>query len=128
MAGNTKFIGFLPGNRVQLERWGSTVQVALSIEDINALREALQKDLPSKPPQAPADRFGDFVSKYDEQFGRVVASLTPDATTYLADLLEVLVKDDVHAMDKVRPWIESMRAAVQGHVDFHNVSEPGVKQ
>lgn len=126
MAGNTKLIGFLPNNRIQLERWGTTVGVALSVDSIDALRLALQRDLPQKPHQGRAGHLDEFASRYDEGVGRASLSLSIDTAAYLADLLDVMVKGNVQAMDKVRPWIEGLHAIVQAHADFHNTNEPGV--
>jgi hypothetical protein len=126
MAGNTKFIGFLSDNRIQLERWGSKVLVLLSPESIDSLRVAVQRDLPPKPYQGRADHLSDMKVEYDTSVGRAVANMDIATAAYLSDLLEVMVKNDVQAMDKVKPWVEELRAVVQAHADFHNTKEPGV--
>jgi hypothetical protein len=127
MAGNTKFIGFLPGNRIQLERWGSSVEVSLNEQSIEELRVAVQRDLPQKPYQGRAGHLADLGVEYDKSVGRAVANMDIATAAYLADLLEVLVTRDLQAVDKVSPWVAGLRAAVKAHADFHNTQEPGVE-
>lgn len=127
MAGNTKFVGFLNDNRVQLERWGVRAIVPLDPGAIESLRAACFNELPQRPSQQGAEHLADFRADYDSSVGRVRVNLSVDAAGYLSDLLDVLVKGDVQAMSKVRPWAELLHAAVQAHKDFHTYEdEPGV--
>jgi len=129
MAGNTKLVGFLDNHRIQLERWGVKVAVSLDTGSAEAIRTACFYELPKKPNQRPSTHLESFVCAYDQDRGRVGLNLDPETASYLADLLEVLVKNDVNAMDKVRPWIEKLRGSVQAHTDYHSgKDEPGAAQ
>lgn len=129
MAGNTKLTGFLDNHRVQLERWGTKIAVALDEASVEALRKACFNELPKKPDRRPPTHFADFMCDYNQDLGRVQLSLNPEVAGYLADLLDVLVKNDVSAMEKVRPWVDKLRAATQAHSDYHDgKDEPGVIQ
>jgi hypothetical protein len=127
MAGNTKLVGFLNDNRVQLERWGVRTIVPLDGSSVESLRAACINDLPRRPVQPSAEN-NDFRAAYDSALGRISIVLSVDAAAYLSDLLDVLVKDNVQAMTKVRPWVEALHAAVQAHKDFHTYEdEPGAR-
>jgi hypothetical protein len=123
MAGNTRFVGFLMDNRIQLERWGTRAIVQLNAEAIEALRAACFSKLPKTPAQGSSDHLNDFKAKYDEGVGRVHVDLSPSAAAYLGDLLTSLAVSDAREI----PWAAELRTAVHAHRDFHDVKdEPGV--
>jgi hypothetical protein len=125
MSGNTKLLGFLPNNQVQLERWGVKASVDICNDCTTQLKE-LCISLPKKPNQKISPSKMEFKSEYEDSSGRILVSMTPDCTRYLADLLDVLVKSDVRAMDKVRPWVEDLEKSIAEHTLYHDTSEPGV--
>lgn len=127
MAGNTKLVGFIEGNKVQLQRWGGKVTVPLDAESHAALRRACYDELPKNPKQWNAGLRNDFEAKYNEDYGRVGVDLSVETAAYLADMLEILVKDNLDAVEKVKPWAASLREAIQAHKDFHDKDEPGVE-
>lgn len=126
MAGNTKLRGFLDNDQIQLERWGTVITVQLNPTAIMALRQACFNELPVRPLQYGMKRPAEFSAEYDPITACVRANLSVEAAGYLSDLLDVLVKDDVQAMSKVRPWADTLRTAVQAHKDYYSLNEPGV--
>lgn len=123
MAGNTKFIGFLSDNRIQLERWGVKAIVQLDASAIEVLRATCFSKLPKTPIQESSCHLDDFGAKYNEGVGRVYVDLSPRAAAYLGDILASLAVSDAREL----PWAAELRAAVQAHRDFHNAEgEPGV--
>jgi len=126
MAGNTKFMGFTPDGKVQLERWGGKSTVAVSPESLSALRVACYSELPKGPQQRRRDDLDDFHVGYDEQVGRVRVDMDPATAAYLADRLEFFRDDEV--VEKIAPWANDLRVAVQAHHDYHNTDgEPGIE-
>lgn len=124
MSGNTKFTGFLSGNRVQLERWGVQVVVQLDPGAVEALRKACFYDLPGNIAQRGTTFPTDFRAVYDADEQRVHVDLSPEAAAFLGNLL-VDVNKSAPQVQPVLQWSEDLKSAVQLH---EASSEPGVKQ
>jgi len=128
MPGNTKLVGFLNGNRVQLERWGARTVVQLDEQAVGALRSACFNELPQRPVQDGTAHLDDFRADYDSTVGRVHVDLSPRAATALANFLDVLVEKKWSSQEEMLPYAKKLRASVQAHEDFINAEgEPGVE-
>jgi len=126
MAGNTKFMGFTPDGKVQLERWKGKAIVDVSPESLSALRTACYQELPKQPDQRRRDDLDEFNAHYDDNVGRVVVDMDPEAAKYLASQLAFFRDSEV--VERVEPWVHSLNEAVQAHHDYHNKEgEPGVE-
>lgn len=128
MAGNTKLIGFLVGNCIQLERWGKTATVQLDTESMGALRAACVGELPKKPPVLDESRFPDFKAKYDFEEGRVVVFLSPEATGFLEAFLDLSMAGNPQAIARVQPWLDQLQEAIKSCRHYHSgAGEPGTE-
>ena len=134
MAGNTKLLGFLPGNAVQIERWGKKLAVGLTKESMINLRNAVT-GLPTKPPEQKDDS-DSFNVRYDERVGRVRVDMDTETAHFVAGLLteritphpETVAVLNNSAEERIWSWVHSLRAAVRAHEDYHNAQgEPGVQ-
>lgn len=130
MAGNTKLVGFLSDNRIQLERWGTSATIQLDDESVQAIRRACFEQLPQRPTQSSSDHLDDFGVRYDSGVGRIQLELSTDAASLLADLLDVVMNKTQAGEEErrtVQPYVDAIRKAVQAHKDFHDRCEPGVQ-
>lgn len=128
MAGNTKLMGLLPNDSIQLERWGKKVAVGITSESMINIRNALAT-LPSKPPEQQDGNNG-FNVRYDERVGRIHVVMdigtARDVASVLGDVEGSLLTEAGTSI--VQSWVHSLKEAVQAHLDYHNIEEePGVQ-
>jgi len=128
MAGNTKLMGFLPGNAIQIERWGESVAVSLSKESMLSLRSGAL-ELPTTPPEQKDDD-DSFKVHYDERVGRVHVDMDPEEARVLVAILRGVATDSIgeDKEDRYWSWVHPLEAATKAHDDYHHVQgEPGVQ-
>jgi hypothetical protein len=129
MSGNTKLVGFLPGDALQLERWGEKVAVGVTKESMINIRNACQS-LPKSPPEQ--HDYNGFNVQYDKSVGRVLVDMDPSTAEALAKRVEaaaitlhLLSHEEVQ---KAESWVHRLRAVVKAHEDYHGTEgEPGVE-
>lgn len=127
MSGNTKLVGFLNDNRVQLERWGVRAVVQLDPQSVDLLRAACFNDLPGHPIQKRTENLAAFRSVYDAATGRIHIYLSVNVAKCLGDLLVNLAKEGTHTSPEISVWAENLLKAVQDYKDtLSRKDEPGV--
>ena len=132
MAGNTKLIGFgvsdstdPGGGGITLERWGKKINVMVSTESINKLRDACYTQLPQVPIQHGLGHLDDFALQYDEPTGRITAIITPEEAGRIITVLETI---EGCSSKRIRFWIDSLKGKVRAHKDYLSMEgEPGIE-
>jgi len=124
MAGNTKLMGFAPNGKIQLERWGKSVEVKISNNSMKLIRDICTSELPTHPPDPPGG-LSDANAGYNSAMGRVFIELTPRLAEEVASIL-----DDMRTIIQNDATLElpgQIRRAVVAHKEFVNRDEPGLQ-
>ena len=131
MAGNTKLMGFLKDNRIQLERWGVTEIVTLPESATRAIREACFQKLPRTAPSFIKEP-GWNRAEYDKPTGTGVLCCTIETVgkllTYLkAHVVEVDV-DQTLTRQEHQFWISELEELLEEHRQYNDrANEPGIE-
>lgn len=131
MAGNTKLIGFVPGGKVRLERWGVYENVEIGDEAVEALREVCKEKLPSEPPVQHPEKLGvGFLVTYDYNLGCIRLALYVDEAARLNDCIACAAGDHSAAdkvdVEELMRWRDKIEAALQAYRDHRDRKEPGI--